>query len=260
MHFTIPRSVIRLLVKSQSGNAHDEIRRLSLKLREGNSESEKASLKSLVEMRRQLEKNDQEISFEDFGKTQSRDSAPKSVKKTRTISDIYQRASIPKTWSEFLFDLVRFMKPSKVLEIGTNIGVGACYLQKALDLNGEGKLYSLEGSTSLSNFAEGQLDKYCSGKVALITGPFSTSLPQLLSNESSFSMVFIDGHHTEEATLNYYRLIKPHLTRPALMIFDDIEPWSPVKKAWTRILEQETAELSNFDAIYLFKKGLVYFH
>lgn len=231
----------------------------SKSLKVDHSAAEERALKNLADMRRQLSLNQESIRFEDFGASRSDDSDPKPILKSKEISQIYKRASIPQTWSEFLFRLVRFLKPEKILEIGTNIGVGATYLQTALDLNGTGKLFSLEGSGSLSKFAETQLDTYCDGDADLIIGPFSKTLPELLRKENFFSLVFIDGHHTEEATLHYFELIRPFLSSGSLLVFDDLEPWSPVKKAWSKILAEEKAKASKMDAIYLFKKGLVYF-
>ena len=46
---------------------------------------------------------------------------------------------------------------------------------------------------------------------------------------------FIDGHHTEAATLEYMRQILPHVSDEAILVFDDID-WSPgMKKAWQQI-------------------------
>jgi len=219
VHFSLPTSVIHPLIKSQSKKAHPEIQRFSKSLQAPLSEEDQLAMKELVEMRRLLASNDKQISFEDFGASQSSDPDPKPVVKSRSIKDIYNRASIPRTWSEFLFRLVRLLEPSKVLEIGTNLGVGAVYIQRALDMNKTGELYSLEGSESLSNFANGLIDSHCEGAAILRTGPFSRTLPALLHETTDFSLVFIDGHHTQEAASNYFNLLRPHLSESSVVIF-----------------------------------------
>lgn len=45
---------------------------------------------------------------------------------------------------EFLFGLVRLLKPKFILETGTHQGVGACYLAAGLMANGFGELHTLE--------------------------------------------------------------------------------------------------------------------
>jgi len=205
-------------------------------------------------MRNELKSDERVIDFEDYGASLSSDLDSKPVVKSNSISSIYERAAIPLSWSTFLFRLIYNWKPRNVLELGTNLGTGSAYLQSALDLAGqEGRLWTLEGAEALARVAEEYLTRYCSKTPEIVVGPFNRSLEQTLQQMETVSLCFIDGHHTEEATMHYYHTIKPHLSEKAIIIFDDVEPWSPVNRAWTRLKREE----SDFESIYLLKKGLL---
>jgi len=50
-------------------------------------------------------------------------------------------------------------------------------------------------------------------------------LPQVLRESAPFGFIFIDGHHEEQATLNYFEEIIPYAGQNAIFLFDDIY-WS----------------------------------
>jgi len=67
--------------------------------------------------------------------------------------------------------------------------------------------------------------------VLIVKGRFRDTLDQVLADGKSFDF-FIDGHHDEDATLEYFDLISVHLSEGAVVIFDDIS-WSPgMSRAW----------------------------
>lgn len=58
---------------------------------------------------------------------------------------------------EFLYSMVRILQPLRVLETGTHIGVGACYMGMALKDNRQGHLDTLELTSSLADRARANL-------------------------------------------------------------------------------------------------------
>lgn len=56
----------------------------------------------------------------------------------------FNDAGIETETGEFLYSMVRLLKPKRVLETGTHIGVGAAYMGQALKDNKEGKLDTIE--------------------------------------------------------------------------------------------------------------------
>lgn len=59
---------------------------------------------------------------------------------------------------EFLYGLVRTMKPTKVLETGTHLGIGASYLGMGLKANGFGKLDTIEFLPELHERAKKRIE------------------------------------------------------------------------------------------------------
>jgi predicted O-methyltransferase YrrM len=56
----------------------------------------------------------------------------------------FNNAGIEVETGEFLYSFVRMLKPNRVLETGTHIGVGAAYMGTALKDNGQGMLHTVE--------------------------------------------------------------------------------------------------------------------
>jgi predicted O-methyltransferase YrrM len=141
--------------------------------------------------------------------------------------------SKPAPWAEILFHLTRARKPQRVLELGTCVGISGSYIASALRLNGQGRLWTLEGSPATTRLAqETFVDLGLTDWVTSLVGPFHQTLGPCLAEHGPFDLVFIDGHHDGKATVDYFEQIKPHAGVDALLIFDDIA-WSPdMARAW----------------------------
>ena len=67
----------------------------------------------------------------------------------RTLGDMTRSSTSPR-WAYLLFRLIRELRPESVLEMGSCVGISACYQAAALELNGAGKLLTLEGAPVLA--------------------------------------------------------------------------------------------------------------
>ena len=71
----------------------------------------------------------------------------------------------------------------------------------------------------------------------VVPGRFRDVLPAVLQRSSALDLVFIDGHHEYQPTLDYVDQIKPCLSEKGAIVFDDVYLWSrQVRKAWKRII------------------------
>ena len=154
----------------------------------------------------------------------------------RTVADIYRRAASTHPWALFLFKLVRAQRPERVLELGTNLGVAAAYLNAALDLNGTGHLTTIEGDPTLAELASEHLEATSERAADVIQGRFQDVLPKLLPRVAPLDLVFLDGHHEDRPTRDYFAQIAPHLAPHALVVFDDVEPWRGVYRAYRAVM------------------------
>lgn len=141
-----------------------------------------------------------------------------------------------RAWCLLLHQLIRRLRPEICLELGACVGISTAYQAAALELNGVGRLTSLEGNPELAAVASGHLESLdLSERVDLRVGCFEKSLPAALADLDRVDFAFIDGHHEEDATWEYFQEILPHLPDGAVLLFDDIDWTAGMERAWERI-------------------------
>jgi predicted O-methyltransferase YrrM len=166
------------------------------------------------------------------------------VKRTAMVSQAVL-ASCPERWGLFLFHLIREVKPERCLELGTGLGVSAAYQALALEMNGRGHLYTLEGALELAAMAVTNLRELDLARATVIPGRFRGNLEKVLEAHGLFDYAFIDGHHDEKATVEYFELILPRLSAGAILVFDDIAWSAGMARAWRTIREHPRISYSS---------------
>lgn len=127
--------------------------------------------------------------------------------------------NIPRKTAVLINTFIKMMNVQNALEIGTSNGYSGLWIAKALKHTG-GKLTTIEfyekrQSVAIENF------KKC-GVNDIIT-PLQGSACEILESldsEQKFDFVFIDANKREY--VKYFELIKPHLTKKALIVADNI--------------------------------------
>lgn len=153
------------------------------------------------------------------------------------------RASKPRMWALFLFGLVRRLRPRRCVELGACLGISAAYQAAAQRLNGGGSLVTLEGDEALAALAAENLQTLGLDEVRLVTGRFQDTLDGVLEEFGPVDYAFIDGHHDGAATVSYFDRIRPHLARPAWLVFDDIL-WPGMRPAWDAIATSDEVRVA----------------
>lgn len=203
---------------------------------------EKVWIHKIESLRKQLKSSSTEITVVDYGAG--------SPDLKRTEEDMHQGNVITTTvgdsvrscksyyWSYLLLRLIREFRPSVCLELGTCLGISTLYQATALKLNQWGKIITLEGAESLALLAKEHFKMFVFDNVTVVIGRFQDTLDEVLQDNNPINFVFIDGHHDEKATLAYFEKISPFLSKRAILIFDDINWSSGMKKAW-RVIEKD---------------------
>ena len=127
--------------------------------------------------------------------------------------------NIPRKTGVLINTFIKMMNIQNALEIGTSNGYSGLWIAKALKATG-GKLTTIEfyekrQSIAIENF------KKCG--VYDIIRPLQGSACEIISNfdkTEEFDFVFIDANKREY--VKYFELIKPHLTKKALIVADNI--------------------------------------
>jgi predicted O-methyltransferase YrrM len=145
--------------------------------------------------------------------------------------------SLTPVWGRFLMRLVRELRPRSCLELGTGFGISALYQAAALELNRAGTLTTLEGASDYVEVAQQGFSALGLGeRVRVRIGPISETLESVVESVAPIECAFVDADHTEEATLQQFAAMLPHLSESAVLVFDDVN-WKlgGMTRAWRAI-------------------------
>jgi hypothetical protein len=243
----------RMVISGMCGDGDEALKALGLALREtvGNDidPAEQAWIDSIESLRDEMNSSSEKIAIEDFGAgspddglTESEMYEGKVIEKT--VGAVCRSASRSYLWSVLLFKLVRKAQPSVCLELGTCLGVSAAFQAAALKINGAGTIVTLEGAKSLAALAERNFEKLGLDNARVVVGRFQDTLGGVLDEYGRMDLAFIDGHHDEKATIEYYRQILPFLSERAIVVFDDINWSAGMNRAWKTIIADDRVGIS----------------
>jgi predicted O-methyltransferase YrrM len=206
-------------------------------------ESEKIIFDQLEEHRVQLLNDHTPVTYEMFNSS-----------KVSTISEVCKSAASPLKWGAFYYLLTEAINAKKVLEIGTNLGISGQYFLKALPNNEHTLFVTLEGHPQFCKIASNRFHEVApKSKINVIEGLYDNTFDKLLEIDEKFDLVFIDGNHKRDATIDYYKKLKiNHFSDNVLIIFDDIHWSEGMVEAWDEIKKDDNISLT----IDMYKMGI----
>lgn len=140
-----------------------------------------------------------------------------------------------------LFRLAQFLKPKTILELGSSTGLGSMYLASgAMDA----AMITLEGCPNTANIASNNLQWLGCKKAKVGIGPFDQTLLPALKELSRVDLVFFDGNHRLEPTLEYFEKCMPFAHNESVFIFDDVYWSKGMTSAWEHIRRDPRITLS----------------
>jgi predicted O-methyltransferase YrrM len=207
---------------------------------------ERAVIEAIESARARLEASSESVETIDYGAgpggMRTDEEMERGVPVIRNLGELCRSSSKPSHAARLLFRLVRERRPDRCLELGTCLGISAAYQAAALDLNGRGSLITMEGAPALAERAGILLDELGLGsRVDIRVGRFVDLLPDVLQS-ARFDLAFVDGHHDENATLDYFRRIVPAMRAGGLLVFDDIGWSDGMARAWRVIRSDPSVE------------------
>ncbi|MEA1898211.1 MAG: class I SAM-dependent methyltransferase [Bacteroidota bacterium] len=204
-------------------------------------------LVEIEKLRKDLSKKKEKIHYKDPG-------AGSRIKRksSRSIGEIVRTSSTQRKYGELLFKLVREFMPGNIIEIGTSLGLGSMYLATG---NSKGQVHTIEGAEPLYQLAKSNFEMAGFENIHIYNDLFSDGLTRLERCVGNFDMVFFDGNHTYNHTLEYFEMCIPKTTNESIFIFDDIHWSAEMERLWDRIITDERVVVS----IDLFQLGLVFF-
>ena len=197
-------------------------------------------------LRSNLCKDNNVISVKDFGAGSNI-----NKKKKRKIKDIAKNSSKNKKFGDLLYRIVKHFKPAEIFELGTSFGISTLYLSKA---NPNSKITTFEGCEESAKIALDNFKKLDCANIDTIIGEFKRTFSKKLTEKNKVNMVFIDGNHSENATIKYFEELIKHSDQKTILIFDDIHWSSGMEKAWDYIKKSQKTRVT----VDLFFIGLVF--
>ena len=107
------------------------------------------------------------------------------------------------------------------------------------------KLITLEGSKNIAKIAKENF-KTAAGldNIELIEGDFEKTIPTVLEKFENIDLLFIDGNHRKNPTLEYFNIFLEKSTTDSIFIFDDIHWSGEMEEAWEEIKHHPSVTLT----------------
>ena len=189
-----------------------------------------------------------ELTIEDFG-------AGSVVNKTnkRTVAAIAKNAAKPKKYGQLLFRMAKNYKSQYAIELGTSLGLTTSYL--SLGINDTGYVSTVEGAKSVANVARYNFKSLDLKNITLYNEPFEDCISELQEAYPHIDLLFVDGNHRKEPTIEYFNNFLGYMSKDGMMIFDDIHWSQEMEQAWVTIKAHPAVRCT----IDLFFIGIVFF-
>jgi predicted O-methyltransferase YrrM len=201
----------------------------------------------LKRYRKSLLENNNTIEVTDFG------AGSKVFKSnTRAINQITKTAGITSKRAKLLFRITNYFQPSTILEIGTSLGLATSALALG---NPKAKITTLEGCENTLAIAQKQFEEFDLANINSVATEFNSFLTNCQLNTEHCQLIYFDGNHSKQATLDYFNLLLPTITNETVWIFDDIHWSADMEEAWENIKKHPKVTVS----IDTFQWGIVFF-
>lgn len=169
----------------------------------------------------------------------------------RRVADIARTSLKQPKHARMLFRLARYFDPGQVLELGTSFGISTLYLALGAE---HGRVTTIEGCPQTHHLAQQHFDRLKVRNIAALLGSFRQRLPEVLERTEALDMVFIDGHHAKEPTLDYFAQCLGKAHNDTVFVFDDIHWSRGMQEAWETIKAHERVTVT----IDLYDMGIVF--
>lgn len=169
---------------------------------------------------------------------------------TRKVSAIAKNAGISIKRQQLLYRLTRYFKSINVLELGTSLGLGTSALALG---NPSAKIVTVEGCPETSEKARELFKEFDLNNILLTNEIFDEFFGKVTTE--TYDLVYIDGNHSKERTLQYFEILMKKIHNDTVFIFDDIYWSKSMTEAWEQIIMHPHVRVS----IDTYQWGILFF-
>lgn len=175
--------------------------------------------------RRKLLKSSESVKRVDYG-AGSRNTSSRN----RLVRDIARTDLSSERQCREMFRLVDFAQAENILELGTSLGISTAYIASA---NTKASVNTLEGDKALTAIATGVAHNLNLSNIRSHTVLFKDFISKI---DTTYDLIFLDGHHTYKHTVDYAMKLEHHLRSQSYLIVDDIYWSSGMVRAWKELV------------------------
>jgi predicted O-methyltransferase YrrM len=203
------------------------------------------SYKKIEKLREQLITSNNKIRCTDMG-------AGSAISSNKTVGSIAKHSAKSAKQAQLLFRLVNFFEPETIIELGTSLGVSTAYLASA---NSKIPVITIEGCEETAEIAKQNFKHLKLKNIEQLVGNFDEVFPKLVKGCKKIDLIYIDGNHRKQPTINYFQQCLEKVNEDSVLIFDDIYWSDEMIQAWEEIKKNNQVTLT----IDLFYMGIVLF-
>jgi predicted O-methyltransferase YrrM len=145
---------------------------------------------------------------------------------------------IPREEGDYLYSLVRSLRPTRTIEIGMANGLSSLFIAQALRDNGTGRHTAIDPFQNTDWHGAGMALVECAGLsdfVELVELPSHQALPEMERAGIRAEFVFVDGNHQFDYVMTDFLCADRILADGGLIAFDDSD-WPAVSQVIRYIL------------------------
>jgi predicted O-methyltransferase YrrM len=132
------------------------------------------------------------------------------------------------------------------------LGITTAYLASAQPA---AKVVTLEGSAGIISVAKENFARLNLQNIEIVPGNFDNTLSATIHRSRSIiDFAFIDGNHSYQPTIQYFREILSRSGNNSIIILDDIHWSKEMEQAWNEVQQHPSVKMT----IDLFSIGIVF--
>lgn len=201
----------------------------------------------IEEVRNKLSNDNRSVLVNDLGA-----GSKKMRSRERKIADIVRYTAIPRKYGKLLYNLSSAFGDELIIEFGTSLGISTMYMAAG---SRNAKIFTMEGCRVLSDIAIKNFRECGLSNIILITGDFNDLIQQIRNLNKCPGLIFIDGNHRKDPTINYFNRMAEISGDDTVIVFDDIYGSREMADAW-HYIKNDVRVTSSVD---IFKMGLIFF-
>lgn len=172
--------------------------------------------------------------------------------KSRRVADIVRKSAVPQKYGKLLANLSSEFGKDSIIEFGTSLGISTMYLAAA---NYDAIVFTMEGCPAISEIAADNFSEAGLKNIRAYKGSFEQTLPEIEKENIRPGLIFIDGNHRKEPTIEYFERMVNISDQETVIVIDDINYSKEMGEAWREIRMNKKVSLT----IDICRMGIVFF-